>query len=270
MEKKIETKKDEIRYFTSDPKRMLDKYLVNDVVQTWYEDFTDEDTQEVVSIERKQLLFGKGLLIDRDLLAKISFHLQAGDIKEVEVSNQKRLGYENEITRLRPWLAQVKNGEKNYKLLLYGSSVTNVIEILNDYLELNYHGGYSINTVKLLDMCIILTDNLKEQEDEAKKEENKSDGLTEKKFYQLEVKIIYSDETDTTAVFVVHTYDTDKALMIISHYLKMWEEKKAKEHEEKGYDKYKIRDFKLIIEKAGPMPVGAFVPKDFSMAYKED
>lgn len=54
MEKKIETKKDEIRYFTSDPKRMLDKYLVNDVVQTWYEDFTDEDTQEVVSIERKQ------------------------------------------------------------------------------------------------------------------------------------------------------------------------------------------------------------------------
>lgn len=34
MEKKIETKKDEIRYFTSDPKRMLDKYLVNDVVQT--------------------------------------------------------------------------------------------------------------------------------------------------------------------------------------------------------------------------------------------
>ena len=142
MEKKIETKKDEIRYFTSDPKRMLDKYLVNDVVQTWYEDFTDEDTQEVVSIERKQLLFEKGLLIDRDLLAKISFHLQAGDIKEVEVSNQKRLGYENEITRLRPWLAQVKNGDKNYKLLLYGSSVTNVIEILNDYLELNYHGGY--------------------------------------------------------------------------------------------------------------------------------
>ena len=57
--------------------------------------------------------------------------------------------------------------------------------------------------------------------------------------------------------------------MIISHYLKTWEEKRQKEHEEKGYSKYEIRDFKLCIEKAGPMPVGAFVPKEFTMAYNE-
>ena len=57
--------------------------------------------------------------------------------------------------------------------------------------------------------------------------------IKEKKFYQLEVKITYSDDIETTQSFIVHTFDTDRALMIISHYLKTWEEKRQKEHEEK-------------------------------------
>ena len=121
---KVETRKDEVRYFTSEPKEMLNKYLVADVFQKWTDDYMDEDAGEVVTIE-------------------------------------------------------------------------------------------------------------------------------------------------TTQSFIVHTFDTDRALMIISHYLKTWEEKIQKEHEEKGYSKYEIRDFNLCIEKAGPMPVGAFVPKEFTMAYNE-
>lgn len=87
---KVETKKDEVRYFTSEPREMLNKYLAADVLQKWDEDFMDEDTGQVVTIERTQKPFEKGQLIDQDLLTQINFHLQAGDIKEVEVSNQKR------------------------------------------------------------------------------------------------------------------------------------------------------------------------------------
>lgn len=65
----IETKNNEIRYFTSDPKKMLNKYLVQRVLKTWTEDFIDEDTNEVVSIERNELLFQRGILIDQDVLA---------------------------------------------------------------------------------------------------------------------------------------------------------------------------------------------------------
>ena len=284
---KIETKKDEVRYFTKDLKDMLNKYIASDVVQKWNEDFLDEDTQQVVTIERKQKLFDKGMLIDQDVLQQINFYMQANSITEVEVSNQKRLAFESRNTYLQPWQAQAEIGDKKYKFLLYASNLANVIEILNDYIELNFANGFSIVMAKEMDSCIILTDTFEKQKvdlekaylkDEISLEEYVSakDGaseeqeeVAEKKFYQLEIKIIYSDEVETIQSFIVHTFDTDRALMVISHYLKKWEEKRFKEHEEKGWSKYEIRDFKLCIEKAGPMPVGAFVPKEFSLAYNE-
>lgn len=287
QKEKVETKKDEVRYFTSEPREMLNKYLASDVVQKWSEDFIDEDTKEVVSVERTQKLFDRGRLIDQDLLTQINFHLQTGDIKEVEVSNQKRLAFENKNTFLHPWQAQAEIGDKKYKFLLYASGISNVIEILNDYIELNYASGFTLVMAKEIDSCIILTDNFEKQKvdlekaylkDEISLEEyvEAKDGakdddkeIKEKKFYQLEVKITYSDNIETTQSFIVHTFDTDRALMVISHYLKKWEEKKNQEHREKGWSEHEIRDFKLCIEKAGPMPVCAFVPKEFSLAYNE-
>ena len=276
QKEKVETKKDEVRYFTSEPREMLNKYLASDVVQKWSEDFIDEDTKEVVSVERTQKLFDRGRLIDQDLLTQINFHLQTGDVKEVEVSNQKRLAFENKNTFLHPWQAQAEIGDKKYKFLLYASGISNVIEILNDYIELNYASGFTLVMAKEIDSCIILTDNFEKQKvdlekaylkDEISLEEyvEAKDGakdddeeIKEKKFYQLEVKITYSDNIETTQSFIVHTFDTDRALMVISHYLKKWEEKKNQEHREKGWSEHEIRDFKLCIEKAGPMPVGAF------------
>ena len=287
QKEKVETKKDEVRYFTSEPKEMLNKYLASDVVQKWSEDFIDEDTKEVVSVERTQKLFDRGRLIDQDLLTQINFHLQTGDIKEVEVSNQKRLAFENKNTFLHPWQAQAEIGDKKYKFLLYASGISNVIEILNDYIELNYASGFTLVMAKEIDSCIILTDNFEKQKvdlekaylkDEISLEESveakdgakdEDEEIKEKKFYQWEVKITYSDNIETTQSFIVHTFDTDRALMVISHYLKKWEEKKNQEHREKGWSEHEIRDFKLCIEKAGPMPVGAFVPKEFSLAYNE-
>lgn len=287
QKEKVETKKDEVRYFTSEPKEMLNKYLASDVIQKWTEDFIDEDTKEVVSVERTQKLFDRGRLIDQDLLTQINFHLQTGDIKEVEVSNQKRLAFENKNTFLHPWQAQAEIGDKKYKFLLYASGISNVIEILNDYIELNYASGFTLVMAKEIDSCIILTDNFEKQKvdlekaylkDEISLEEyveakdgakDEDEEIKEKKFYQLEVKITYSDNIETTQSFIVHTFDTDRALMVISHYLKKWEEKKNQEHREKGWSEHEIRDFKLCIEKAGPMPVGAFVPKEFSLAYNE-
>ena len=287
QKEKVETKKDEVRYFTSEPREMLNKYLASDVVQKWSEDFIDEDTKEVVSVERTQKLFDRGRLIDQDLLTQINFHLQTGDIKEVEVSNQKRLAFENKNTFLHPWQAQAEIGDKKYKFLLYASGISNVIEILNDYIELNYASGFTLVMAKEIDSCIILTDNFEKQKvdlekaylkDEISLEEyveakdgakDEDEEIKEKKFYQLEVKITYSDNIETTQSFIVHTFDTDRALMVISHYLKKWEEKKNQEHRDKGWSEHEIRDFKLCIEKAGPMPVGAFGPKEFSLAYNE-
>lgn len=282
---KIVTKKDEIRFFTSDPKQMLNKWLPEGVTKKWTEDFMDEDTQEVVSVERTEKLFERGTLIDQDVLAKINFYMQAGEIKEVEVSNQKRLAFENKNNRLYPWQATAIIKDKKYKFLLYGKSITNVVEILKDYIELNFSSAFRILMAKEMDSCIILVDNLTKQKVDLEKAylkeeisleeyieakdrgDEEDDKIEEKKFYQLEIKIVYSDDVETVQSFIVHTFDTDRAMMIISQYLKKLEEDKREHHKEKGYSEYEVRDFKLSIEKAAPMPIGAFVPKEFSMAY---
>lgn len=282
---KIVTKKDEIRFFTSDPKQMLNKWLPEGVTKKWTEDFMDEDTQEVVSVERTEKLFERGTLIDQDVLAKINFYMQAGEIKEVEVSNQKRLAFENKNNWLYPWQATAIIKDKKYKFLLYGKSITNVVEILKDYIELNFSSAFRILMAKEMDSCIILVDNLTKQKVDLEKAylkeeisleeyieakdrgDDEDDKIEEKKFYQLEIKIVYSDDVETVQSFIVHTFDTDRAMMIISQYLKKLEEDKREHHKEKGYSEYEVRDFKLSIEKAAPIPIGAFVPKEFSMAY---
>lgn len=66
-------------------------YLAKRVLKTWEESFIDEDTGETVTIERNEILFDRGTLIDQDTLAKIRFSMEADGIKEVEVSNQNRL-----------------------------------------------------------------------------------------------------------------------------------------------------------------------------------
>lgn len=273
----IETRKTEQRYVTSDPKKMLNMYLAKGVYKTWNEDFIDESTQETITIERKELLFTRGTLIDQDTLAQIRFSMEAGDIKEVEVSNQKRMAFENENKCLYPYIAQAQIGDKKYKFLLYATGLENVIAILKDYIELNYHSGFTLTMVKEFDSCIILTDYLKERKVDSYSEEyldvtdtedteNEEAKPNEKKFYQIETKVTFDDEEESTQTFVVHTFNVDRAMMLISHWLKNKEEEYEKQAKEKGHE-YEKKDIHTSIESAKPIPVGIFIPKEFSMVY---
>ncbi len=284
----IETRKTEIRYVTSDPKKMLNMYLAKRVLKTWEESFIDEDTGETVNIERHEILFERGMLIDQDLLAKIRFSMEADGIKEVEVSSQKRLAFENENKFLYPYIAQAQICDKKYKFLLYATGLENVCLILKDYIELNYQSGFTLTMAKEFDSCVILTDNLKERKvDDATLEELKDkyllgDSVTqeddneeskpdEKKFYQIETKITFGEEgeeEERIQTFVVNTLNVDRAMMLITHYLKNKEEECEKQAKEKGHE-FNKREIHAAIESAKPIPVGRFIPKEFSMAYVE-
>ena len=233
-----ETRKTEQRYATSDPKKMLNMYLAKRVLKTWTEDFVDESTGEVVSIERNEVLFERGTLIDQDVLTQIRFSMEADGIKEVEVSNQKRMAFENENKCLYPYIAQAQIDDKKYKFLLYATGLENVIAILKDYIELNYQSGFTLTMAKEFDSCIILTDNLKERKIDNVSEEyldetnsESSDEETkpnEKKFYQIETKVTFDDEEERTQTFVVHTFNVDRAMMLITNWIK---------HKEDEYEK---------------------------------
>lgn len=277
----IETRKTEQRYVTSDPAKMLNMYLAKGVYKTWNENFIDEATQETITIERNELLFTRGTLIDQDTLAQIRFSMEADGIKEVEVSNQKRMAFENENKCLYPYIAQAQIDDKKYKFLLYATGLENVIAILKDYIELNYQSGFTLTMAKEFDSCIILTDNLKERKinsvseeylDETDSDETDSDDTeeeskpNEKKFYQIETKVTFDDEEERTQTFVVHTFNVDRAMMLISHWLKNKEEEYEKQAKEKGHE-YEKKDIHTSIESAKPIPVGRFIPREFSMAY---
>lgn len=284
----IETRKTERRYTTSDPKQMLNMYLAKRVLKTWEESFIDEDTGETVNIERHEVLFERGTLIDQDLLAKIRFSMEADGIKEVEVSSQKRLAFENENKFLYPYIAQAQICDKKYKFLLYATGLENVCLILKDYIELNYQSGFTLTMAKEFDSCVILTDNLKERKvDDATLEELKDkfllgDSVTEeddneeskpneKKFYQIETKITFGDEgeeEERTQTFVVNTFNVDRAMMLITHYLKNKEEECEQRAKDNGHE-FNKREIHAAIESAKPIPVGRFIPKEFSMAYME-
>ena len=87
----------------------------------------------------------------------------------------------------------------------------------------------------------------------------------DRKFYQIETKILF-DEDERSATFVVHTYNVDRAMMLITSYLKKKQDEHEQEAKEKG-NPFEKKEIHTMIEVAKPISVGRFIPREFSMAY---
>lgn len=219
--KEIITRKNEIRRTTSNPKEMINMYLAERVLKGWKEDFVDEDTGDVTTIERNEVLFEKGVLVTQDLLTELNFHIQCGDVKEVTVSNQMRMGICMPNDYLSPWQVTTKDHEnKKKRFILYSSSSEMATEIVKDYYELNHSGLFYVSQIKELDSIVILKDTLKKRVVEEVVpiedfEVAQDEEIENPKFYQLDVIItIYGSATRT---FIVETTDIDKAILIIKN-----------------------------------------------------
>lgn len=298
----IENRKSEIRFSTSDPKRMLGKFTVRRVFRTWEEDFFNKESGEAESIERSELILDKGIYIDQDVLSEIKFWLDEGSLKEVEVSNQKRMATEERNTSLYPYRASAKIRGKKHTFLLYATSVGNALEILRDFIELEYIGGFTIGEVKEMDFCIILVDKLKTIKqrnieldvaylnDEISMEEyleskskgevtDKSDAEAEEddlklRFYQINAKIIMRDEYDDTEEmtgnFIVQTFSAVRANLIINKYLRDQQEARYQESLSNPDRKYVKREITAFNEESKIITIGSFIPRVFSEAYNEE
>jgi hypothetical protein len=260
--KTIETRKDEVRLSTSDPHEMINKYLAERLLRGWEEDFVDEDSGEVVTIERHEVIADRGQFIDPELLSSINFYLQSGDVKEVFVSNQRREAVLEQNNHFFPWLATVRVGAKNKKLLLYATAMETAIEVLKDYVELNYSGAFQINQLKEYGSCIILRDSLKkyypdgDPEAEPIEETDELEGL---KFYQIDVAI-EADEMNQFQTFVVETKDTEKAMIIINDYIV-----RLNKENESNFEYCNVR-----LETAKVLSCDNYIEKEFSMAYADN
>lgn len=246
----VETKKNEVREITSDIRQMKGKYLVYDLKRSWKEDFVDKGSGEVVSIERKELIYERGTLLQAEELSRIQFFMSEGSISEVEVSNQKRMSYEFKNRHIYPYMAQVDVEDKKRKFLMLASSVDNALEIVKDFVELNYIGRYQVSMVKEYENHIIIVDTMlkkplddvtrlaldeelysREERDQILKgdDENKPDTL---KFYKIKARVSYSDEDNKDEIFqsfIVNTYTAERAIMLINDFLNREQNKHEKE-----------------------------------------
>lgn len=297
----IESHKTEIRYVTNDPAKMLGKYVARRALRTWTEDFIDKDTNKIVSVERNELLLERGTYISQDVLCSIKFMMQEGSLKEVEVSNQNRQGMLLENRSFLPYKAVAKIDGKRKTFLLYANSVANALVIMVDYIELNYKGGFEITDIKEMEYCVVIIDRLKSAEDRKYEldaaylkgdismedfveatcdnitkgnpdEDEGNDGKKEtKKFYQIGAHVVLHNDKEGDLeedhTFIVQTFSAVRANMLIEKWLRDKQDERFQEslkHPERTFVKYQINSF---IEESKIIPIGCFIPADFSKIY---
>lgn len=275
-QERIETRKDEIRYRTDDTRRMVGKFFASNVFKTWYEKVLDSDTGEVISIERNDLLFEVGKYIDEETAQSISFHIQCGDITDVEVSNQRRIARPDKRYSLLPFKATAVIGNKRKSFILQAQSATLAIEVVTDFIELNFTSRFVVDSVKAMPGCIILNDRFRRAVEEVEggneAGEETPDGeeaRDDTKYYRIEADIVAKREDDedeprpSSYDFIVKTRDIDTAKAVITAWLNTQLKKEA---EKEGRE---ITAFEVSLTSASPFNLNAIIPYAFCAAYKE-
>lgn len=276
-QERTETRKDEIRYRTADTRRMVGKFLAERVNKKWVEDFADKDTGEIISVERTSILFEGGKYIDEETAQSISFHIQCGDITDVEVSNQRRLARPDKRSSLLPYKATAVIGNKRKSFILQAQSATLAIEVVTDFIELNFTSPFVVDSVKAMPGCIILNDRFRRAVEEVEggneAGEESPDGeetRDDTRYYRIEADVTAErteeDEDDPRPYsyeFIVKTRDIDTAKAVITAWLNTTLKKKA---EEEGRE---TRTFEVSLTAATPFSLNAIIPYAFCAAYKE-
>lgn len=213
----MQTRLNEQIISATEPSEILGKYTSERLLRTWNEDFVDDDTGEVISIERNEVILEAGTYIDKEALTEINFFLQSGDISSVNVSNQKR------ACRILEGFASVFSikgilNDKAFTLFLYARSVEEAIKISSDYMELTYKGGFFYKEVKVLGLTNLVTEYSEPEEPENIDEipENEED---ESHFYKMSVEIQNVDEPPYKDLFVIKATDADYAKEEIIKYV---------------------------------------------------
>ena len=293
-EPKTETKtrKSEVRFSSLSPKDLIGNYLVKSLRRKWLEDVFDNETQDVVTIERSEIIMEKGVLLNADNIARVMFHIQSGDITEpIEVSNQSRMASETSYYK-HPYFCKVEINGETWKLLLEAKGVQQTIDIVKDYLELNSDGRFAIREVKAYDSAVILTDRLKQYPiDEAQRrymsgeisfeefmDSNVDENVGEEeekeksmKFYSIKANAYMDGEREPdTLPFLVVAADADRAILTINAYL----QRKQEDHNERmrrdgRLDDIDQRTITATIEESKIVKFTRIIPDSFCRAYYE-
>ena len=282
------TKYNEEKYLTSNPELMYNRYFADNVYREYGESFCDDETGEVITVQRRELLFERGAQhINGDAIAKLRFYLSSGDVKEVAVSTQRRCGIYSVSGSCTPYIAKVLSGGKKYKVLLYATSLQNVLDIVADYGELNFNGYFNVVTAKEIDYAEIRLDTLQSidlteeylkdkislrewaaAEKSAKPDNNAS---ASQGFWRLDlvISVVYEHNEETfDRSYIIKTSSVERALAVVEVELYKSQEAEIAELEKIGKRADKA-SFVTKIKSVSPMKIDYVVPVDFTIAHNK-
>ena len=139
---------------TSDPKNMLEKWLAEPVMRKWTEDFVDECTGELVSVERTEPIITTGTYCSQDIVQLITFHLQAGDIETVKVSERPPLNKRTDLLTMN-YIVSVGSmlPQTEYIYVTGVQTPEEAAKVVTDYLKVysspNVVGDFTVNDCQL-------------------------------------------------------------------------------------------------------------------------
>lgn len=239
----METKFNEVVARTAVLEEMAGNFFAERLLRTWDEDFVDEDTGDVVVIQRNEILFNRGVLIDDKVLTELNFYLQSGDIKDVLVSNQKRTGIPSKSST-SVYCVTVLDGNKKRNYYLYANSVDLAMKIITDFLEQKIEGSFSFVAIKEVGFS-----NLIPIEDDD----------IDKDFYKVEIELTYQENEPYNQVYILQADDAEEAKQLIVKFISL---KQIEENREKS--------FETVILSARTIPCNNIVDYHFVKEYFEN
>lgn len=158
---------------TSDPKVMLGKWLAEAVKRTWTETFKDEETGDIMDIERTEFIVAKGVKCTQDVIQNIMFHMQAGEIKSVKVTETDTPSQRKETSYMR-YIVSVSSLSSTTEYIYVPNVNTpeDAAKIVADFLSIypteNVVGNFTINECTMTSI-LFLYDTLAKEKYEIQK-----------------------------------------------------------------------------------------------------
>lgn len=251
-------------HITSDPHEMLGKYMTGRILRTWTEKFIDEDTGEEVPIERSEVVMEyKDEPLNRDDISQLTFYLQSGDIKGIDVADFPiHFIKPNKSYSYPPFSVQFMSGLDKFTYYCYASDLNDAIKICMDFGVMYRH----VADFTPLKVSMISTDLVQDTDPCIPENEQIENPMTpDKTYYKVTARLTYIEGTKVKTndrEFIINAADVGEAKTRMARYVReLW--KDMLEGVENKNNSYTIR-------KAAPITADAVVPLKFSALYYPD
>lgn len=239
----------------TDPAACIGKTLLKPILKTWTEDFIDEDTGEVIPIERNEVLMDAGALLTQDAITQINFFKAEGSCHSILVGEQVRKGVFYKENCRRTYLYTLNNNDSKVTLYLAAADDEMAVQIGHDFAELVCGGSCWFDSLKRTNLVFVPLPEYAPDED------NEGEPIV-RQFFQVVVSVKFAQQPKPTqARYLTYAKNADEASDTIRAFRKEIRAEVQKNEDDP------IEEEKIL--KVSPIEVTYIVPDTFFNDYSE-